>query len=151
MRARVKVGTAEGEIRSPESARISCVRRESGKIDAARIASHISAYPICTPLPFRAKLRLLGSSDRAGTTLGKAFEGMSDSEGQLRVMIDTISELAWTRPPDGATKFLEQRCLDYRGHFGRSALSCQLVETRYLLDRSRPAQCPVRPTWERSS
>ena len=75
---------------------------------------------------------------------------MSHSEKQLRVMIDTISALTWTRRLDGATEFLEQRCLDHLGHFGRSALSCQLVETQYLLDRGRPAHCPVRPTWERS-
>ncbi len=126
------------------------MRRELGKIAAARITGHISAYPICTALPFRAKLSLFGSNDRAKTKLGEAFEGMSHSEKQLRVMIDTISALTWTRRLDGATEFLEQRCLDHLGHFGRSALSCQLVETQYLLDRGRPAHCPVRPTWERS-
>jgi hypothetical protein len=142
MQARVKVGTVEGEVRAPESAGIYCVRRESGKIAVARIARHIFAYPIFTALPFGAKLRLLGSSDRAKTKLGKAFEGMSHPGEQLRVMIDTISALWWTCRPFGATEFLEQRCLDYLGHFGWSALSCQLVETLYLQDRSRPGIAP---------
>lgn len=104
MQERVKVGTAEGEVRVPESARISCVRRESGKIGAARIASHISAYPICTALPFPVKLRLLGSSDRAKTKLGKTFEEKDHSEEQLRMMINTIPVLACSSRPDDSVK-----------------------------------------------
>ncbi len=126
------------------------MRRGLGKIAAARIVGHI-CLPRLYGVPISSYTEAIGSRDRTKTKLGKAFEGMSHSQEQLRVMIDTISALAWPCRPDGATEFLEQRCLDYLGHFGRSALSCQLVGTLYLQGLIRPAQCPVRPTWERAS
>jgi len=40
---------------------------------------------------------------------------MKKSEGQLRMMIDKISTLAWSCRPDGTAEFLNQRWLDYTG------------------------------------
>jgi IS6 family transposase len=44
-----------------------------------------------------------------------ALDGITESENQLRLMIDTIPTLAWSCWPDGRTEFLNQRWLDYTG------------------------------------
>src|SRR6267154_673584 len=40
---------------------------------------------------------------------------MTESEDQLRIMIDKIPTLAWSCRPDGTTEFLNQRWLEYTG------------------------------------
>jgi len=37
------------------------------------------------------------------------------SEDQLRAIIDTIPELAWSARPDGSAEFFNRRWLDYAG------------------------------------
>jgi PAS domain-containing protein len=59
--------------------------------------------------------KVVGSSDRAKTKLGKAFEGTNHSEEQLRVIIDTIPAFVWGAKPDGSIEFLNKRGLAYTG------------------------------------
>ena len=75
------------------------------------------------------------------------------SEGQLRMMIDTIPTLAWSCRPDGTTEFLNQRWLDYTGLSFQEALGWgwkvpvhpedlgRLMDTwRNLLARGEPGE-----------
>ena len=57
--------------------------------------------------------------------LEQSEQTLADSKGpedQLRMMIDTIPTLAWSCQPDGTTKFLNQRWLDYTGLSFQEAL-----------------------------
>src|SRR5258706_14007235 len=76
-----------------------------------------------------------------------------ESEAPLRMMIDTIPTLAWSCQPDGTTKFLNQRWLDYTGLSFQEALGWgwkvpvhpedlgRLMDTwRNLLARGEPGE-----------
>jgi PAS domain S-box-containing protein len=52
---------------------------------------------------------------RIEAALQNAFDEIKKSEIRLRLAIDTIPTLVWRAGPDGATEFLNQRCLDYTG------------------------------------
>jgi PAS domain S-box-containing protein len=57
----------------------------------------------------------IADQERIEAALQNAFDEIKKSEDRLRLVIDTIPTLVWRTGPDGATEFLNQRCLDYTG------------------------------------
>jgi PAS domain S-box-containing protein len=57
----------------------------------------------------------IADQERMEAALQSAFDEIKRSEDRLRLVIDTIPTLVWRSGPDGATEFLNQRCLDYTG------------------------------------
>jgi len=57
----------------------------------------------------------IADQKRIEAALQNAFDEIKKSEIRLRLVIDTIPTLVWRAGPDGATEFLNQRCLDYTG------------------------------------
>jgi PAS domain S-box-containing protein len=82
------------------------------------IAFLISAQRKTTETLLRSRDELraaIADQKRIEAALQNAFDEIKKSEIRLRLVIDTIPTLVWRAGPDGATEFLNQRCLEYTG------------------------------------
>ena len=73
-----------------------------------------------------------------GRSLNKeVFENLSQSEEQLRKIIDTIPTLAWSARPDGSAEFFNRRWLDFTGLTVQEALEWGWKDAIHPDDLSR--------------
>jgi PAS domain S-box-containing protein len=77
------------------------------------------------------------SRSRSQSEGKEAFEKLSQSEDQLRRIIDTIPTLAWSARPDGSAEFFNRRWLDFTGLTIQEALEWGWKDAIHPDDLSR--------------